>query len=52
MKKLFCCFYRNHLKLIAIQGYNQTKKFLKRVPYNGQFCKNRNLKLDKTLRKC
>ena len=26
--------------------------FLKRVPYNDQFCKNRSLKFDKTLRTC
>ena len=31
---------------------SEDTKFLKRVSYDGQFCKNRSLKLNKTLRTC
>ena len=41
-------FLQKSLEAYHNSGIQPNEKFLKRVPYNGQFCKNRSLKLDKT----
>ena len=45
-------FLQKSLEAYRNSGIQPNYKFLKRLSYDGQFCKNGSLKLGKTVRTC